>query len=272
MAMQEISKYPSIPSVPADIQEKVLVEGNLKDLTVQQRLTYINALCESLGLNPLTRPFEYITLNQKLTLYARKDATDQLRRIYGISIEKVETKFDNGLCNTLAYARTPDGRTDSDLGVVNIKNLQGDALANASMKAITKAKRRVTLSICGLGILDESEIETIPEARIVNNQELNVTTKKPDSHKDNGTSKNNVTAIEHKKDDNDFLKRISEASTMEELKHIYKEAYKFAVEIKDKEALNAFTIQKDARKSELEELNSKQISEEFFGDEEGEIK
>ena len=33
---------------------------------------------------------------------------------------------------------------------------------NAKLKAITKAKRRVTLSICGLGFLDETEIETIP--------------------------------------------------------------------------------------------------------------
>jgi hypothetical protein len=31
----------------------------------------------------------------------------------------------------------------------------------------TKAKRRVTLSICGLGWLDESEVETVPRARPV---------------------------------------------------------------------------------------------------------
>ena len=45
-----------------------------------------------------------------------------------------------------------------------IKGLAGDALVNAKLKAITKAKRRVTLSICGLGFLDETEIETIPTA------------------------------------------------------------------------------------------------------------
>ena len=32
------------------------------------------------------------------------------------------------------------------------------------MKSETKAKRRVTLSLCGLGMLDETEIETIPSA------------------------------------------------------------------------------------------------------------
>jgi hypothetical protein len=40
-------------------------------------------------------------------------------------------------------------------------NLKGDALANALMKAETKAKRRVTLSIAGLGWLDETELETV---------------------------------------------------------------------------------------------------------------
>jgi hypothetical protein len=41
---------------------------------------------------------------------------------------------------------------------VAVKGLIGEALANAYMKSETKAKRRVTLSIMGLGLLDESEI------------------------------------------------------------------------------------------------------------------
>ena len=35
------------------------------------------------------------------------------------------------------------------------------------MKAETKSKRRVTLRLCGLGMLDESEVETIPNAQRV---------------------------------------------------------------------------------------------------------
>ena len=45
--------------------------------------------------------------------------------------------------------------------------LKGEAKANAVMKAETKAKRRVTLSICGMGWVDESEIDSIPNARRV---------------------------------------------------------------------------------------------------------
>ena len=33
------------------------------------------------------------------------------------------------------------------------------------MKAETKGKRRVTLSICGLGMLDETEVGSIPDAQ-----------------------------------------------------------------------------------------------------------
>jgi hypothetical protein len=36
-------------------------------------------------------------------------------------------------------------------------------LGNAMLKATTKAKRRVTLSMCGLGMLDEDEVASIPD-------------------------------------------------------------------------------------------------------------
>jgi hypothetical protein len=42
--------------------------------------------------------------------------------------------------------------------------MRGD-FGNVVMKAVTKSKRRVTLSLCGLGMLDESEVETIPDAK-----------------------------------------------------------------------------------------------------------
>lgn len=139
--------------------ERVLVMGDLARLTPQQRTVYYNRVCESVGLNPLTRPFEYITLNGKLTLYARKDATDQLRSLRGITIRIAErTVVDDIMCVT-AEATDRNGRTDSSLGAVSVGGLRGEARANALMKAETKAKRRVTLSICGLGFLDETELE-----------------------------------------------------------------------------------------------------------------
>jgi hypothetical protein len=55
---------------------------------------------------------------------------------------------------------------DEAVGAINVKGKGGDDLANALMKAETKAKRRVTLSIAGLGMTDESELHSIPRKDI----------------------------------------------------------------------------------------------------------
>ncbi|MCK6564174.1 MAG: hypothetical protein L6Q80_05405, partial [Dehalococcoidia bacterium] len=112
---------------------------------------------------------DYLVLNGRLTLYARKDATDQLRASRGISVEITAREFlpDAGLYVVTARAVGRDGRTDESVGAVNVKGLQGENLANALMKAETKAKRRVTLSVAGLGWLDETEAVSVPDARPV---------------------------------------------------------------------------------------------------------
>jgi hypothetical protein len=148
-----------------NLLERVVIMGDLSGLKPEERMVYYKAVCTSIGLNPLTKPFDYITLNGKLTLYARKDATDQLRKIHDVSITKLERDRLEDVYTVTAYAQDKGGRVDVATGAVSIKGLSGDALANAVMKAETKSKRRVTLSICGLGILDESEVETIPDAR-----------------------------------------------------------------------------------------------------------
>jgi len=161
MAAQELNAQ----SV-GEIIERVVMLGDLKQLKPEERVEYYAQVCRSLGLNPLTRPLEYITLNGKLTLYARKDCTEQLRKLHRVSIYKLETNERDGVFEAMAYARSGD-REDIDFGAASIKGLTGDALVNAKLKAITKAKRRVTLSICGLGFLDETEIETVPQVQVV---------------------------------------------------------------------------------------------------------
>jgi hypothetical protein len=142
--------------------ENVLINGDLSRLSEAERLSYYKNVCDSMGLNPLTKPFDYITLNGKLTLYARKDATEQLRKIHGVSIYEISKELLDDVFVVTAKARDRDGRDDAATGAVTVGNLKGEAKANAMMKAETKAKRRVTLSICGLGLLDETEVEDIP--------------------------------------------------------------------------------------------------------------
>lgn len=145
--------------------ESVVIQGDLAKLSPADRVLYYHEVCDSLGLNPLTKPFQYITLNGKLVLYASRDATDQLRASRGISVEITAREWlqDAGLYVVTASAKLAD-RKDSSIGAVSVKGLNGESLANALMKAETKAKRRVTLSIAGLGMLDETEVSSIPDA------------------------------------------------------------------------------------------------------------
>ena len=157
--MNEVAER--VTETPADLMEKVIIGGDLSKLQPAERLNYYADVCRSVGLNPLTKPFEYITLNGKLTLYAKRDCTDQLRAIHSVSCQITSRELVGDIYVVTARAKDRRGREDESTGAVNLKGKGGDDLANAYMKAETKAKRRVTLSICGLGLLDESEVADI---------------------------------------------------------------------------------------------------------------
>jgi hypothetical protein len=161
------------PHSPA--QEAVhhaVILGDLSRCTKRMLIEYHGEVCQSLGLNPLTKPFDYLMLGKegerKLVLYANKNCTDQLRALHGISVTIAEEREQGGLYFVKARAEFPNGKSDEDYGVVPIPEWMrteknGGALANTYMRCVTKAKRRVTLSICGLGgIMDETELDTVP--------------------------------------------------------------------------------------------------------------
>lgn len=168
--LQNVAKEVSdraLAKAKSQIAEKLLLTGDLAGLTSEQRLLYYKMRTEQLGIDPFSKPFDYIVLGGKMVLYANKNLTEQLRAKNNISIEITESKVEAGNYVVVAKASTPDGRTDTSIAAVPIENLKGDARANAIMKAETKAKRRVTLSICSVGMLDETEVETITDAKNV---------------------------------------------------------------------------------------------------------
>lgn len=146
--------------------EAVVVNNDLAKMSSADRWTYYCNLCKSLNLNPLTRPFQLLNLSGKLSMYATKDCTEQLRKLHGVSLEVVSREEDGGVILVTCKATDASGRTDESIGAVACEGLRGEAKANAFMKAETKAKRRVTLSICGLGVIDESEVSSIPGATL----------------------------------------------------------------------------------------------------------
>jgi|SRR5947208_2436976 len=146
------------------LMERVVVGGDLSKLTATERMQYYAEVCKSVGLNPLTQPFAYLYLSNKMVLYARKEATEQLRELKGVSITKLESALADGILTVTAYGHNKHGRTDAATGAVSLDGKRGQERADLCMKAETKAKRRLTLSLCGLGMLDESEVEVPPTA------------------------------------------------------------------------------------------------------------
>jgi len=230
--------------------ESVLIDGDLSKLTAPQRVQYYRATCDSLGLNYLTKPFAYIRLNGKLTLYALKDCTEQLRKRDGVSIVDMKTQLMEGVFIVTAYAETASGKKDVATGAVTIQGLKGEALANAYMKAETKAKRRVTLSVCGLGMTDEGEVETIPDA------------KKIDVDMETGELIQSESDIEHQRkfldeiasQRQEFVEEIKIAQSIDELKNSYGKAYRLHKGNLD--IMKDITNLKDQRVSEIKALEA----------------
>jgi hypothetical protein len=161
----------------SDVIAKVLLGGDLAQLTSQQKISYYRSVCESLGLNPLTKPFEYIRLSGREVLYATRNCTDQLRHAHRISVTITAREVIEDCYVVTARAAFPDGRHDESIGAVPIAGLKGESRSNAMMKTETKAKRRVTLSLVGLSTLDESEVESIPGAQVVTSPDIAPLTK-----------------------------------------------------------------------------------------------
>ena len=146
----------------AKVIESIVRLGDLSALNSTDRARFYVQMCEGLGLNPHAQPFAFLKLNGKEVFYATRGATDQLAAMHKVTREIVDGPRVIDLAGTkLVYAvcraTLPNGRVETATATVPLIDP-----VNVLMKAETKAKRRVTLSILGLGLLDEMELETIP--------------------------------------------------------------------------------------------------------------
>ena len=142
--------------------DSLVLRGDISLLNAQDRARYYIEYCQQLGLNPASNPLAILKLNGKEVLYPTRGATDQLAAIHRLNREVIEGPEIRDFGGTkLLYCKVkvthPNGRVETALAT-----LPGRVDDNALMKLETKAKRRGTLSILGLGMLDETEIESIP--------------------------------------------------------------------------------------------------------------
>ena len=150
--------------LPENIVSSLILNGDLSKLNQIEKIEYYKAYCERIGLDPVTQPFKILNMKGKEVLYCDRSGTQQLNKLHSVSHRIVGRETMNGVYIVIAQAFLQNGRQTESIGAVTIEGLKGDNLCNALMKAETKAKRRSTLDLLGLGILDDSEIETIPNA------------------------------------------------------------------------------------------------------------
>ncbi len=152
-----------------EARDHVIATNDLGKLTPHQRVGLVLALCDSLGLNPLSRPFELLVLDGKVVLYPTKSATEQLGRLHQISVKKARQQNVGDLHVVEVEGTRPNGQMSFASKYVSLRDhrgapLAGQKLADAFAKAETGAKRRLILSMVGLAGLPDAD--DIPARRV----------------------------------------------------------------------------------------------------------
>lgn len=163
----------------------ILGSGDLGRLTNEQRVGHYLDVCQSLGLNPRTRPFDWIefydpqTKAKKLQLYPNRSCAEQLRRQHQISVrvirrEPIGMNTDEPMFVVEVEGTTPTGRIGTAIKYVPLTGqrqgggtyrLSGQQLANAYMKAETGAFRRLTFSMVGMA--SPPDVEELGRVKVV---------------------------------------------------------------------------------------------------------
>lgn len=163
-AVQEPTAAPAI-AISGDIMQEVM-GGNLERLTPAQRVELHNAVCASVGLNPLTHPFDFIHFPArrgeaaKTILYPNATAFSQLTAMHKLSIDFSPLHEDQERGLMIQWCSVTDGvRAAKDMAVISTEGrrqdgstykLTGQAYGDAMMKVMTKARRRAVSAFCGL--------------------------------------------------------------------------------------------------------------------------
>ncbi len=166
--MSNVATIKPAQTIDAGVIATLVTKGDLAGLSPQDQVSYYNYRCQQAGLDPAAKPFDLLKLNGKLVLYANASCTQQLCGIHKLKVQITARERIEDIYTVCARVESQDGRSSEHMGAVPSAGLKGEALSNALMKATTKAIRRTVLAHVGLGMLDETEAETIPGAEKVN--------------------------------------------------------------------------------------------------------
>lgn len=179
------------------LKQVYITTGDLTGFTPNELMAIHDFECKRMHFDPLSRPFDLLELNGKKVWYYNKNGAAQARARDEISVQIKSAVLVDDIYVVTAVVTNTKGRSVESTGAVplvieekiwdsekpNGKDSNGEwrkrggykttgwikaspvERANLMAKAETKAIRRATLSMLGTGMLDESEVESIPGAR-----------------------------------------------------------------------------------------------------------
>lgn len=164
------------PAIAPEIVSSIILRGDLSGLSEAQLTEYMVYRSRASGLDPACQPFIVLEVDGKKQLYATKEAAAQLNQNRELSpeVSKEEWLLDNSVYK-VTYKVKEGGRTTEDCGAVALViyqkgtqskpgeyvKMSAAGIADAIMKAHTKAKRRTILSHCGIGTNDKDDVPLV---------------------------------------------------------------------------------------------------------------
>lgn len=132
--------------------------GDLSPLSPSQRSQYYLARCASMGLDPASKPLDWITFQGKLACYPNVGAAAQLADKRNIQVDLGEIRREDGMLVCRGRGKTPSGRVAERTAYLDVGNAKGQDLANLFMKLESKTFRRVIAALTGWAAADAEEM------------------------------------------------------------------------------------------------------------------
>lgn len=141
------------------IAQKAAMSGNLKTLTDAERWQYYLAMCQHLELDPVSRPFDWIEQEGKLSLYPNANCAAQLASKMLLSFPEYHAEV-IGDVYVYRVKAVDENRELWATGAVPMGRNASET-ARAFKKAETQARRRAVLAMGGLALTEADEIYEI---------------------------------------------------------------------------------------------------------------
>lgn len=156
---------------------RFMTSGDLSRLPKATKDAFIVKLAEQIGIPPYPPPFAFVTDKRgKETLVPQKHLAQALRDKHGISTEityqgplQLGDKFDESIYVVKMKGTLPSGRFAEEMGTgfFGGDSAVGRGKADEVLKTVTKAANRVTYSLLGIGLIDETEVDSLRDRGLV---------------------------------------------------------------------------------------------------------